>query len=182
MPESLYNLRMEYWNKTFQNWISNEFLSFPWIFNAVFLIICYIVWIKLVDKRRIKDILLFGSFIAVAAALIDLIGVTIGLWQYVVHLLPFSPSLFPFDYTIVPIIYMLVIQYTSSWRSYLTGSLLASAAIAFIINPLYVQVGILQYRRFNYFYMFLVIFVVTTVIKAIYNKISKIDSKDIVTE
>lgn len=142
-----------------------------------FLIISYIVWIKLVDKRRLKEILLFGSFVAVAAGFIDLVGVTAGLWEHDTRLFPFSPSLFPFDYTIVPILYMLVIQYTSSWRNYLIGSLLVAAFNSFVINPVYVMVGILQYHKFNYFYMFVLIFVVTTIIKAIYNWITNIENR-----
>ena len=177
MEKSLYDLRMEYWNQSYQHWVSEEFLSFPWFFNAVFLLICYTVWIKLVNKQKVKDILLFGSFIAVAAAFIDVIGVTTGLWQYTTRLFPFSPALFPFDYTIVPVLYMLVLQYTSSWQNYLAGSLLASAITAFVINPVYVLVGILKYHKFNYLYMFLLIFTVTTIIKFIYNWISTLDQR-----
>ncbi len=177
MQDSLYALRTEYWNEMYRRWVSEEFASFPWFFNIAFLIASYIVWIKLVDKRRLKDILLFGSFIAVAAGYIDLVGVTTGLWEYDVHLLPFSPSLFPFDYTVVPIVYMLLFQYTSSWRNYLIGSVLASFIIAFVINPVYVYLRILRYHRFNYFLMFALIFIVTTIIKSIYNWIASIDAK-----
>jgi hypothetical protein len=177
LQRTLYDIRMEFWHSSYQRWISNEFLSFPWFFNIVLLLICYIVWIKLVDKRKLKEMLLFGSFIAVAAAFIDIIGVTTGLWEYTTRLFPFSPALFPFDFTIVPILYMLVLQYTGSWQKYLIGSLLASAVNCFVINPLYVLVGILRYHKFNYFYLFILIFIVTTIIKVIYDWISNIQEK-----
>lgn len=174
MQSSLYNLRMEYWNQLYKNWVAKEFLTFPWFFIVAVLIILYIVWIKLVNRQRIREILLFGSFIAVAAAFIDLIGTTTGLWEYKIRLIPFSPAVFPFDYTLIPILYMLVLQYTSSWGGYLIGSLLVDALNSFVINPVYVMLGILQFHKFNYFYLFLLIFVVTTLIKAIYNWVTMI--------
>jgi hypothetical protein len=168
---------MEYWHSSYQRWISQELFSFQWFFIISVMFILYIVWIKLVDKRRLKDLLLFGSFISVVGAFIDIVGVSTGLWEYKVRLFPFSPALFPFDYTIVPILYMLVFQYTSTWRGYLIGSLLASAINCFAVNPIYVMVGILRYRKFNYFYLFIVIFVLTTIIKAIYNWVSNIQQR-----
>jgi hypothetical protein len=141
------------------------------------LFVMYILWIKLADKQRLKDILLFGSFVAVSGAFIDLVGVTIGLWEYKVCIFPFSLAVFPFDYTIIPILYMLVLQYTSSWKGYLIGSLLASGFNCFVINPLFVLLGILQYHKFNYFYLFVLIFVVTTIIKDIYDWVDNIEHK-----
>lgn len=134
MQRTLYDIRMEYWQNSFQHWISKEVLSFSWFFMIAFLIIFYAVWIRLADKRRLKDLLLFGSLISVVAAFIDIVGVTTGLWQYTTRIVPFSPALFPFDYTIIPILYMLVLQYTNSWRNYLIGSLLASVLNCFVIN------------------------------------------------
>lgn len=178
MQKSLYELHMEYWGQLYKHWVSEEVLSFAWFFNIAFLLVFYVVWIKLVDKRRLRDLLLFGSLIAVVATFLDIVAVTIGLWEYKVRLFPLGTAPFPFDFTIIPILYMLVLQYTSTWRSYLTGSLLASSLIAFAIIPVYVLLGKEQYHNFNYFYMFILIFVVTTIIKAIYNWIANIEHKN----
>jgi hypothetical protein len=133
--------------------------------------------VKLVDKQRLRHLLLFGSLLAVSAVLVDTIAVTIGLWEYSVSLLPISPAPFPFDFTVIPILFMLVMQYTSSWKSYIIGALLASSVFSFFIEPVYVWVGIKQLHKFNYFYMFLIVFIVTTAIKAIYNWIVGIELK-----
>lgn len=178
LQKSLYELKMEYWGQLYRHWVSEEFLSFAWFFNIAFLLLFYIVWIKLVDKRRLRDLLLFGSFMAVVATFIDIVAVTMGLWEYKVRLFPISPAPFPFDFTVIPILYMLVLQYTSTWRSYLTGSLLASALFAFVIIPVYVLLGKEQYHKFNYFYMFILVFVMTAIIKAIYNWIVGIEHKN----
>ena len=178
MQKSLYALHMEYWVQSYQHWISKEFLSFAWFFNIAFLLILYIVLVKYIDKKRLRELLLFGSFIAVTATFIDIAAVTIGLWEYKVRLFPVSPAPFPFDFTVVPIFYMFVLQYTSSWRSYLVGSLLASGLFSFVVTPVYVLLGIKQYHKFNHIYMFILVFVTTAIIKVIYNWISKIEFKN----
>ncbi|MCX7711550.1 MAG: hypothetical protein N2484_17050 [Clostridia bacterium] len=178
MTESLHGTQVMYWNQSYQRWAAQELFSFGWFFNIVFLIVLYTVWIKIVDKRRIKELLLFGSFISVAAGFVDVIAVSSGLWEYKIRLFPINPATFPFDYTVVPIFYMIVMQYTSSWRGYLIGSLLAAGVFAFVISPIYINLGIKQYHNFNYFYMFLLVFGVTTFIKTVYNWLTKIEFKN----
>jgi hypothetical protein len=178
MQKSLYDIQTEFWNQSYQRWRTQELFSLPWFFNIAVLIVFYIIWIKLVDKQNLKELLLFGSFIAVSASFIDIAAITIGLWEYKVRLFPISPAPFPFDYTVIPILYMLVIQYTSSWGSYIIGSLLASGIFSFVISPVYVFLGIKQFHKFNYFYMFILVLVVTTIIKVIYNRIITIGKKN----
>jgi hypothetical protein len=176
--KSLYEIQMELWKYSYQRWSSQELLSFAWLFNIAVIIIFYVIFVKLVDKRRLKELLLFGSLVAVCAGFIDMVGITIGLWEYKVRLFPVSTALFPFDYTAIPILYMFVLQYTLSWRNYLIGSLLASAFFSFVISPIYILIGIKQYHHFNHFYMFILVFVTTTIIKAVYNWITAIEFRN----
>lgn len=180
MSGTVYDIRMEYWSKSYERWITEELFSFPWFFNLVFLAIIYLLWIKLVDKRRLRELLLFGSLIAVASALIDIIAVTIGLWEYKVRLFPLSPAPFPFDYTVLPIMYIVIMQYTSSWRDFLLGSLLASGLFSFVLSPVYVLLGIKEYHNFKHFYLFMICFGFTTLIKLIYDWIVSIEQKSTV--
>jgi hypothetical protein len=179
MQKSLYDVQMEFLKQSYQRWSTQELFSFPWFFNIAVLIVFYIIWIKLVDKQYLKELLLFGSFIAVSASFIDIVAITMGLWEYKVRLFPVSPAPFPFDYTVIPILYMLVMQYTSSWGGYILGSLLASGIFSFVISPVYVFLGIKQYHKFNHFYMFILVLVVTTIIKIIYNRIIAIGKKNL---
>ncbi len=174
----LYEIQMELWKNSIQRWSTQELFSFGWLFNLAFIAILYVIWVKLVDKQRLKELLLFGSLIAVCAGFIDMVGITIGIWEYKVRLFPVSTALFPFDYTVIPILYMLVLQYTMSWRNYLIGSLLASTFFSFVVSPIYALVGIKQYHHFNYFYMFILVFVITTIIKVIYNWITAIEYRN----
>jgi hypothetical protein len=166
---------MEYWRESYKHWLSQELFTFPWFFNIAFLIVLYIVWIKIVDKQRLQELILFGALLSVASVLVDTIAVTIGLWEYKVSIFPISPAPFPFDYTVLPIFYMTVMQYTSTWRGYLIGSLVSASVFSFIIEPVYIWLGIKVFYHFNYFYMFVLVLAVTITIKAIYNWIVSID-------
>ncbi len=179
MNKSLYDLYMDYANASYNNWISKELFSFGWIFNICFLIIFYIIWIILIDKKRLKELLLFGALISVVASFIDIVAVSLGLWEYKTRLFPINPATFPFDYTVLPILYIFVMQYSSSWKSYLIGSVIACSIFSFIISPIYVWLGIKIYHNFNYFYMFVLVFTVTTFIKAIFNWIDNIQEKSL---
>lgn len=178
MGQSLYDLRMEYWRRSYDHWISEELFSFPWFFNLVFLIVLYIIWVKIVHKNRLKDLLLYGSLLSVASVLVDTIAVTIGLWEYKVSIFPLSPAPFPFDYTVLPIFYMIVLQYTSTWRGFLTGAVIAAAVFSFIVEPIYIWLGIKVFYRFNYFYMFILVLAITVAIKVIYNWINGIEVRN----
>lgn len=178
MDKSLYSIRMEYWQESYNHWLTQEIFTFPWFFNIVFLLVLYVIWIKIVDKSRLRELLLYGALLSVASVLVDLIAVTIGLWEYNISLFPLSPAPFPFDFTVLPILYMIVLQYTSSWRNYFIGSLLAAFVFSFIIEGVYIWLEIKILHKFNLFYMFGLVLLVTTILKVIYNWIVSIETKD----
>lgn len=70
---------------------------------VAFILFYYAMWWKLTDKRRISDLLLFGSLLAVIRFIVDILGVTAGLWIYKVHILPTSQSVFLHALTITPL-------------------------------------------------------------------------------
>lgn len=106
------------------------------------LVIFYAVWIKLLDKKRLLEILLFGSFVSVMVVFINIAGTTRALWQLNIRLFPILPAPFPFDFSIVPILLMLAYQYSDSWAKYIGWNALAIAAPVFAIAPLYQSLGI----------------------------------------
>lgn len=175
MPSTVYDIRMMLWDQSYQRWISEELFSFGWFFNIIFLALLYTVWILVVDKKRLREILLFGALMAVVGGFVDVVGVSIGLWEYRTRLLPFSPALFPFDYTVIPIFFMLALQYTSTWRNYFIGSALATAAFSFIVLPVYVAVGITQHHNFNYVISFILTYTTGIVVKFVYDWITKVE-------
>jgi MFS family permease len=168
MPYDIYEIGRLSANISYQHWISKELFSFGWLVTAGALIVTYGMWFKLVDKRRIKDLLLLGSLCSVAFAVIDTVLVGfLGLWSFKIRLFPFDPPLFIVGLTMGPIMYMLVFQYTSSWRSFFLWNAIGCAVIVFGILPLYSLLGIFQLYKWNWFFHFLLFFSVGTVARGL---------------
>ncbi|MDF2635526.1 MAG: hypothetical protein K0R78_2400 [Pelosinus sp.] len=142
--------------QSYQHWISNEFLSFSWFFAVGMLAVFYTVWFKLVDKRKLGQLLLLGTLSSVGFIIGEIVLLsTLGLAEYKIRVLPLTPPLFLVSVTIAPILFMLIQQFTTSWKSYVLWVLIGMGALAFGLIPLYSLIGILQLYKWNYFYQFL---------------------------
>ncbi|WP_374104122.1 CBO0543 family protein [Bacillus sp. ISL-18] len=63
-------------------------------------------------KRNSSDCILYaGLFVGVISITIDTIGVQTSLWDYKRPVTPVSPSLIPFDLSLLPICVMFLIKY-----------------------------------------------------------------------
>ncbi|HLR69285.1 hypothetical protein [Virgibacillus alimentarius] len=61
-------------------WINQTFLSQSWIFQVILIVFMYVIFFYLVDKKRIIEILLYGSLVAVAFAVYDSIAQQLNYW------------------------------------------------------------------------------------------------------
>lgn len=123
------------------------------------LVIVYTVWLKLVDTSRLRDLLLLGSLSAVGFLIADIILMGyFGVAEYKIRPIMLEPPIFIVSVTKAPILYMLVQQYTSSWKSYALWDGIGTAVIAFGLLPAYSLLGIYQLHHWNYFYQFLLMF------------------------
>ena len=140
----------------YQHWVSKELFCFGWFLEIIVLTIVYIIWFKLVDKSKFKKSIasrvsnLFGFIIA------DLVLFNgLGLVEFKIGIFPMMAPIFIVTVTIVPILFMLVQQYTFSWKGYLLWASIGAAVISFGLGPIYTLVGIIQLHNWNYFYQFL---------------------------
>lgn len=137
--EHLYNL-------IYTQWVTQHFLSPTWFFQVLFVLFSYALFFYLVDKKRITQILLFGSLVAVSFAVYDSIGEQLGQWEYLKLILPFSPNFFLGDLTLIPLYAMLVYQYTSSWKAFLLWITVWAGLFVFVVfDFLYSALDIFHY-------------------------------------
>ncbi len=160
-------IKLELWKLTYNNWKTEELFSVQWWSLVIMITISYIVWWKLVDKQRIIQIILFGSLVAVGRIVMDIIGNNIVLWSYDIRILPMIPVPFIHDFTISPLIYMLVYQYSTSWKSFFISNIVATGSLSFILLPLMSATGILNLYNWNYFYTFILVILLTTLSRAV---------------
>lgn len=152
--ELVHQIRGQLWEITFNRYLTQELFSWQWWGLIALLAVFYTVWWRLVDKRRLVEILLFGSFMAVTAAVVDIAGVTAARWQYNVRLFPILPAPFPFDYTVIPIMLMLAHQYGTTWGRYLGLAAVAGAIFYFVIIPAFVAAGMMTFFDFIPYVLF----------------------------
>jgi hypothetical protein len=137
--------------------------------------VAYAIWWKYVDKRRLTQILLFGSFIAVFRVIMDDAGASSGLWVYSVKPLPLGHSLFLNDLTIVPLGFMLVYQYCHSWKKFLFWTVIAEMGYSFVFLPLLAKLEILRLYNWQFYYTFFIMLVAATIMRAILLTILEIE-------
>ncbi len=174
----LYETSRELAEQSYQNWVSNELFTFGWFFILATLAIVYFVWIKLVDKNRLNDLLLLGSLSSVGFFIADqvLIG-DFGVIDNKIRIFPIVFPVFIVSITICPILFMLVQQYTSSWKSFSIWAGIGSAFLAFGLFPVHTLLGIIQLHRWNYFYEFLLMFIGGMLSRAAYLWIIRIKQR-----
>lgn len=138
-----------------KDWLTQDVFSLRWWFLFASLVIGYAVWLKFLDKRRTIEIVLYGALIVVLNVSFDIFAVLYGLWTYKVRFFPIMPSVFPYDYSFIPVIYMLVYQYFTPWKKFFWGGAIASALFSFAYFPILKYWGIVQLHHWNFVYSFI---------------------------
>ena len=154
----LYQISRLLTSQSYQHWASTEFFSFGWFFTIGIVTISYFFWAKVVDKSRLGQLVLLGIFSAIGFLIAEIITIGFyGVIEYNVRLLPLFPPLFTVSFTLAPLIFMLVLQYTATWNNYVFWAAIGSALLAFVLLPFYSFTAILQFHNWNYFFEFLLL-------------------------
>lgn len=161
----------------YTRWLAVELFSIPWLIMAAIIVVAYIILVKCIDKSRLREIILYGSLLAVTFGYIDVAGTMFGLWEYKTHFMPLNPSLFPLSYTLHPIGHMFVYQFTTTWTSFLIWNTVATAFFAFVAQPMFVWAEVLWIGKWNYFLSFLLGAVSTTFVRAVVIWLANIELK-----
>ncbi|WP_235820424.1 hypothetical protein [Halalkalibacter krulwichiae] len=85
LEDKLYHLELN-------GWLKNEFLTWEWWMLVGFLIVPWVIWVKLVKRNIILEILLFGTIIMMITTLLDVVGAQYSFWDY--------PHCIPTDYSL----------------------------------------------------------------------------------
>jgi hypothetical protein len=143
------------------------FLSPQWWLLLAFLIVPWLIWLKVVDKNRKLEIVVVGLFVAIVTKLLDLVGYNLNFWDYPIQIIPLVPEAFSFDLSMIPVAYMLLYQYFKTWKSYCIGLVCMSVVYAFIGEPFCNWIMIVVYIKWKYIYSVVYYIVVGITIKAI---------------
>ena len=147
LHRQLRNMLMEYW-------MAETVFSFNWWFLLFTTTVFFVVWLIVLDKKRIIEIASFGLLVGTAAFVLDMIGISLVLWSYPDRLIPLMTPIVEIHKFHLPIIYMIIYQYYNTWKSFLIALTIASFIFAFVLEPVTVWLGIYEIYQWKYIYSF----------------------------
>ncbi|MPM36808.1 hypothetical protein SDC9_83411 [bioreactor metagenome] len=145
--ETIYQARSILHNLIMEKWLSQDVFSAQWWGIVAIIVFSYIFVFSIIDKKRFTQILLFGSLMAVSITTYDLFGANFGLWGYNVRLFPVIPGVFLYDYTVIPLYYMLIYQYSPNWKMFLVWNSVFAGFIGLVFLPALVTFEIMSFRN-----------------------------------
>lgn len=143
----LTELRQQYWSHY-------DLFSAQWWFLLVLFIVPWVVWWRLVDKTRLKDIVWFGIATSYLIFFLDHVGYELNLWIYPHKIIRFIPESSAYDLGILPVLHMLVYQYYRTWRSFLIANTIMAAVFVAVCEPVSVWLGLYKLLHWKYIYSF----------------------------
>jgi hypothetical protein len=143
VDKKLGDMRHEYW-------LHETLFSWEWFFLIALIVVPWIIWCFVVNKRRIHEILLYGMIVILISITLDDLGVEMDLWSYPYLLAGIFPRMNPVDLAVMPVTYMIIYQYFSHWKSFIIAHIVLAAVASFVIEPLFHWMGIYILNKWTY--------------------------------
>ncbi|MBB6452617.1 hypothetical protein HNQ94_001063 [Salirhabdus euzebyi] len=159
-----------------QYWLKYELLSWNWWILVLFAILPWVIWIRIFDRKRTMELILFGALVVIPTTYLDAIGNDLRFWMYPTELIPVTPRAIAFDMSLVVVPYMLIYQYFSFWKSFIIALVSMAFIFAFIGEPISHLLHLVYYFKWKYIYSFVYYIVLGLVGKAILEKVKKMYS------
>lgn len=167
LTQQFRNIKTEYW-------LSENVFTLSWWILSVTSLCLLIVWIIILDKKRIMEIITYGFFVGTIAILADIAGFWLGLWQYPITITPLHLPI-EIHRLQMPIIYMLFYQYFKTWKVFTIAAIVNAFVFSFLLEPLLVWLQIYEPYHWKYTYSFIAYFVIAIVMKWLINKFKHLD-------
>lgn len=169
----------KYYHLVRSYWQENNYLTPQWWLLVILSILSPIIWLILVDKKRITEITTFGLFYGISAVILDSIGSNAMFWTYIVSLSPYlHPQMYPYDIGIVIVPFMLVYQkWGNDFKKFLLYTGCLSAFLSFIAEPFMEWLKIYREFSWRHFYSFPIYWILGFVIWVIIKQFKKCEQQ-----
>ncbi|WP_078427729.1 CBO0543 family protein [Alkalihalobacterium alkalinitrilicum] len=173
MQEQLSQLQVEYWH-SYSNLETVQF----WVIFLLFFVAPLVALYFLIDRKKIFLIGFYGFNIHVWFSYIDIWGYKNGLWGYPFELIPFLPGNLSLDAALIPVLFMLVYQWTlNNNKNFYLYTFGLSVFLSFVFKPLLTLHHYFElHKGVNFFHLLLaycVIFLISKMITNIFIKMKK---------
>lgn len=170
--QNIIELFGQYKNAKWEYWLNETLFNSNWWILFVTTAGIFIVWVIILDKKRFFEIVTYGFMVTTIALLGDTIGLWLSLWAYPDSLTP-VPEILEIHTAQMPIIYMIIYQCFSKWRTFLIVAAINAIVFAFILEPTLVSLEIYELYQWKYIYSVVPYFIIAVALKWIVNKIKK---------
>ena len=155
MLDEVYNMITIANYKLLHIWVTQIVFSWRWWFKLVFTVLPWIVWVKIRDKKDTVRLLFIGILVALVTCFLDNIGIDYGLWHYDWKLLPLAASYFPWDFSLFPVMVMLILQFKPKVNSIFKAVGFAFLC-AFVYEPIFNWLGMYDLKHWKFWYSFII--------------------------
>lgn len=170
--------KSKYSEVSISHWLNQELFRWQWWFCLFLYLFPLFLWWKIVDKKRLFEIMVFGLFVNIICAFLDVMGTNFALWEYSIRILPNIPLFFPIDYIDIPVTYMIIYQYFSKWTHFIIAITITALVFSFVGEPFNVWVKMYVLIHWKYIYSFPIYVVISIVCKGAINWFMKKDCTD----
>lgn len=91
-------------------WKNEVLFTWEWWLGIALTIVPWIIWFFFRKKDSTYRLLYAGLLVSLISLSLDSIGVQIGAWNYLKPITPVIPSYIPFNFTLMPVTVMFLIQ------------------------------------------------------------------------
>jgi hypothetical protein len=168
------NIRETYQDTYWEYWLNHDLFSFAWWLLLVLNILFIYMACKLLDRTRLFELLTVGGLVVVFSSMLDTILIQYCLTAYPTSLTPLTPSFFTSStYIILPVFYMLLYQFFSTWKSFIVANVITGIFLAFVIENVFRWLNIYQYIQWNSFFSLIMYIGIAIILKWVMNTLLK---------
>lgn len=132
-------------------WIHYVVFSWRWWIGLILSILPWVLWMLFKKKASSDRYLHVGLFIIILSTFLDVLGDQYGFWHYRYNVLPLVPTYFPWDFSLMPVVIMFLIQIKPKANPFLKAAIFAIGT-SYIGEPLFHWISVYQliYWRYTY--------------------------------
>lgn len=132
-------------------WQHEVLFSWQWWLGIVLTILPWVIWLMFRKKECTDRLLYAGIYVGLVSVTLDNIGVQLSLWNYLKPVTPAIPSYIPYDFALMPVTVMFLIQLFYTKRPWVVG-LFYGLLVAFVGEPLFRLMGIYEPVKWQHIY------------------------------
>ncbi len=158
-------------------WLAEDFLQLRWWALIIMFIIGIVVWWKLLDKRRLRETVLFTAIAYIIVLAINEYGQELILWDYPVDVIPIFPPLSSVNLLLLPLVYSVTYQRVPSFGKYSLAVLAVTTVFCFAVEPLLAWGGFFELLNWRYWMSFPVYVMLALLVRLVTVKVIKITAR-----